>query len=51
MDGRTSRIGTEVRRHVPLLLSHTPDNIGVAAGQDVDLVLAGHNHGARSACR
>lgn len=30
-----------------LLLSHTPDNIDVAASQDADLVLAGHNHGGQ----
>lgn len=30
-----------------LLLSHTPDNIGWARRQRVDLMLAGHNHGGQ----
>ena len=30
-----------------LLLSHTPDNINWARGQNVDLMLSGHNHGGQ----
>lgn len=30
-----------------LLLSHTPDNIKWARGQNVDLMLSGHNHGGQ----
>ena len=30
-----------------LLLSHTPDNIGWARRQNIDLMLAGHNHGGQ----
>ena len=30
-----------------LLLSHTPDNVGRAATQEVDVMLSGHNHGGQ----
>jgi predicted MPP superfamily phosphohydrolase len=30
-----------------ILLSHTPDNIGAARQQQVDLMLSGHNHGGQ----
>lgn len=30
-----------------LLLSHTPDNIGWAQSQNIDLMLSGHNHGGQ----
>ena len=48
---RTHDLGAATRDIPPgalsLLLSHTPDNIDTAAGQEVDLVLAGHNHGGQ----
>lgn len=33
--------------HLRLLLSHTPDNLGWARDNAVDLMLAGHNHGGQ----
>jgi len=46
-DLRTSPPRTSDGRPLRIVLSHSPDQIGWAQGQDADLMLAGHTHGGQ----